>query len=61
VIPGKGHDVLVDALAPLTPRRQCLCVGSPRAHPAISWRACAAVSPPGMDDRVRFPGLQSGA
>jgi glycosyltransferase involved in cell wall biosynthesis len=57
VIPGKGHDVLVDALAALNGRRwQCLCVGTLDRDPAfvamLRRRAAAA----GMTDRVRFLG-----
>jgi glycosyltransferase involved in cell wall biosynthesis len=52
VIPGKGHDVLVDALATLNGRPwRCLCVGSLERDPAfvasVSRRA---------DSRLRFAG-----
>ena len=62
VIPGKGHDVLLDALATLTGLRwQCLCVGSLERDAmfveCLRRRAAAA----GMDDRVRFSGPQAGA
>jgi glycosyltransferase involved in cell wall biosynthesis len=57
VIPGKGHDVLVDALASLTSDRwQCLCVGSierDRAFVASLRRRALEV---GMNGRLRFSG-----
>jgi glycosyltransferase involved in cell wall biosynthesis len=57
VIPGKGHDVLVDALASLTGDRwQCLCVGSierDRAFVASLRRRAFEV---GMNGRLRFTG-----
>jgi glycosyltransferase involved in cell wall biosynthesis len=57
VIPGKGHDVLVDALASLTGHRwQCLCVGSierDRAFVASLRRRAFDV---GMNGRLRFSG-----
>jgi glycosyltransferase involved in cell wall biosynthesis len=62
VIPGKGHDVLVDALAPLTSFRwQCLCVGSLERDPAFVARVRRRAADNGMDRRLRFPGPQSGA
>ncbi len=57
VIPGKGHDVLVDALASLTGDRwRCLCVGSierDRAFVASLRRRAFEV---GMNGRLRFSG-----
>jgi glycosyltransferase involved in cell wall biosynthesis len=62
VIPGKGHDVLVEALAPLTDLRwQCRCVGSLERDPAFVARLRRSVADGGMDERVRFSGLQAGA
>ena len=62
VIPGKGHDVLVDALAPLTGLRwECLCVGSLEHDPAFVARLRRRVAAGGMDSRVRFSGPQAGA
>jgi glycosyltransferase involved in cell wall biosynthesis len=62
VIPGKGHDVLVDALAQLTDLRwHCLCVGSLERDPAFVARLRRRVAAGVMDDRVRFPGPQAGA
>jgi glycosyltransferase involved in cell wall biosynthesis len=57
VIPGKGHDVLVDALATLNGRRwQCLCVGTVERDPAfvasLRRRACED----GMTGRLSFSG-----
>jgi glycosyltransferase involved in cell wall biosynthesis len=62
VIPGKGHDVLVDALAPLTSLRwQCLCVGSLQRDPAFVKRVRRRAADGGMERRLRFPGPQAGA
>jgi len=60
VIPGKGHDVLLDALAPLTGLRwQCHCVGSLERDPAFVERLRRRVLEGGMDGRVRFAGPQA--
>jgi glycosyltransferase involved in cell wall biosynthesis len=62
VIPGKGHDVLLDALATLTGLRwQCLCVGSLERDPIFVERLRRRVAAGGMDGRVRFSGPQAGA
>ena len=62
VIPGKGHDVLLEALTTLTGLRwQCLCVGSLERDPVFVERLRRRVSAAGMDDRVRFSGPQAGA
>ena len=62
VIPGKGHDVLLDALATLTSRHwQCLCVGSLERDPIFVERLRRRVVAAGLDDRVRFAGPQTGA
>ena len=62
VIPGKGHDLLVDALAPLTSLRwQCLCVGSIERDPAFVARVRRRAADSGLDRRLRFPGPQTGA
>ena len=58
VIPGKGHDVLVDALALL--RRggwQCLCVGSLERDPRFAARIRRRAADGGLD--VRFSGPQT--
>jgi glycosyltransferase involved in cell wall biosynthesis len=62
VIPDKGHDVLLDALAPLTGLRwQCECVGSLERDPAFVERLRSRVLDGGMDGRVRFSGPQAEA
>lgn len=62
VIPGKGHDVLIDALAPLTRLRwQCLCVGSLERDPVFANGVRRRVRDGGMDNRVRFSGVQADA
>jgi glycosyltransferase involved in cell wall biosynthesis len=62
VIPAKGHDVLLDALATLTGLRwQCLCVGSLERDPVFVERLRRRVVAGGMDGRVRFSGPQAGA
>jgi glycosyltransferase involved in cell wall biosynthesis len=62
VIPGKGHDVLLDALAPLAGLRwQCECVGSLERDPAFVERLRLRVLDGGMDGRVRFWGPQAEA
>ena len=58
VIPGKGHDVLVDALAQL--RRggwHCLCVGSLERDPRFAARIRRRAADGGLD--VRFSGSQT--
>ena len=50
VIPGKGHDVLLDALATLTGLRwQCLCVGSLERDPMFVERLRRRVAAGGME------------
>jgi glycosyltransferase involved in cell wall biosynthesis len=62
VIPGKGHDVLLDALAMLMGLRwQCLCVGSLERDPIFVERLRRRVVAGEMDGRVRFSGPQAGA
>jgi glycosyltransferase involved in cell wall biosynthesis len=62
VIPGKGHDVLLDALATLAGLHwQCLCVGSLERDPIFVERLRRRVVAGGMDGRVRFSGPQAGA
>jgi glycosyltransferase involved in cell wall biosynthesis len=57
VIPGKGHDVLLDALAQLAGLRwQCECVGSLERDPAFVERLRLRLLDGGMEDRVRFSG-----
>jgi glycosyltransferase involved in cell wall biosynthesis len=62
VIPGKGHDVLLDALAPLTELRwNCHCVGSLDRDPAFVERLRRRALDGGLDGRVRFSGPQAEA
>jgi glycosyltransferase involved in cell wall biosynthesis len=62
VIPGKGHDVLLDALVMLTGLRwHCLCVGSLERDPVFAEDLRRRVVESGMDGRVRFPGPQTEA
>jgi glycosyltransferase involved in cell wall biosynthesis len=61
VIRGKGHDVLVDALATLGRLRwQWLCVGSLEREPAFAEGLRDRVRDGGIEDRVSFSGPQSG-
>jgi glycosyltransferase involved in cell wall biosynthesis len=61
VIPDKGHDVLLDALATATdlPWR-CTCVGSLDRDPAFADGMRRRARDGGLDDRVRFPGPRTG-
>jgi glycosyltransferase involved in cell wall biosynthesis len=60
VVPGKGHDVLLDALATLMGLRwHCLCVGSLERDPIFVERLRRRVAAGEMDGRVRFSGPQA--
>jgi glycosyltransferase involved in cell wall biosynthesis len=60
VIPGKGHDVLLDALAPLAGLRwDCRCVGSLERDPAFVERLRRRMVDSGIDGRVRFSGTEA--
>jgi glycosyltransferase involved in cell wall biosynthesis len=62
VIPGKGHDVLLDALATMTDLSwDCLCVGSLDRDPAYAASLRRRVLEDELGDRVRFPGPRIGA
>ena len=62
VIPGKGHDVLLDALAPLTGLRwHCQCVGGLERDPDFVERLRRRVLDSGIDGRMRFSGAQAEA
>ncbi|MFL5927684.1 MAG: glycosyltransferase family 4 protein [Gaiellaceae bacterium] len=62
VIPGKGHDVLLEALAMLNGLAwRCLCVGSLERDPAFVERLRRRLLDDGMDGRVRFAGPQTEA
>lgn len=59
VIPGKGHDVLLDALASLNGRRwRCLCVGTLERDPAYVARLRRQALARGMAARMQFAGAQ---
>ncbi len=62
VVPGKGHDVLVEALAAVAdlPWR-CDCVGSLERDPAFVRWVARDVRRSGLDHRVTFPGPRTGA
>jgi len=60
VTPGKGHDVLLDALAMLTDLRwNCLCVGSVERDAAFAERLRRRVVDSGLHGRVDFSGTQT--
>jgi glycosyltransferase involved in cell wall biosynthesis len=62
VIPGKGHDVLLEALASLTGFRwHCHCVGSLERDPAFVQQLRSRVLDAGMERRVHFSGPQAEA
>lgn len=62
VIPGKGHDVLIDALTPLTRLRwECHCVGSLDRDPVFVDALRRRVRDSGMNGRVHFAGTQADA
>lgn len=59
VIPGKGHDVLLDALATLNGRRwRCLCVGTLERDPGYVATLRRRALDRGMDGRLRFAGAR---
>jgi glycosyltransferase involved in cell wall biosynthesis len=61
VIPGKGHDMLLDALATITDLSwDCLCVGSLDRDPAFAESLRRRLLDDGLGDRVRFPGPRIG-
>jgi glycosyltransferase involved in cell wall biosynthesis len=62
VIPGKGHDVLLDALATMTDLSwDCVCVGSMDRDPAFAESLRRRTLDDELGDRVRFPGPRIGA
>ncbi|HEX6762930.1 MAG TPA: glycosyltransferase family 4 protein [Gaiellaceae bacterium] len=62
VIPGKGHDLLLDALSGLAGLPwDCRCVGSLERDPAFVERLRRRVLDGGMDGRVHFTGPQAAA
>ena len=59
VIPGKGHDLLLDALAPLKDLHwKCDCVGSVERDPAFVERLRHRALDGGLDGRLCFSGVQ---
>jgi glycosyltransferase involved in cell wall biosynthesis len=59
--PGKGHDVLIDALAMAADLSwRCICVGSLDRDPAFAGEVRRRARDRGLDDRVRFPGPCTG-
>lgn len=57
VVPRKGHDVLVRALARLAHLPwECVCAGSLDRHPDHAARVLAGVEARGLSGRVRFTG-----
>jgi glycosyltransferase involved in cell wall biosynthesis len=62
VIPGKGHDVLVEALASLPGFSwHCQCVGTLERDPAFVEKLRRRVLDGGIEGRVRFSGPQATA
>lgn len=62
VTPGKGHDVLLDALAMVTDLSwRCTCVGSLVRDPTFADGVRRRARDSGLRDRVRFPGPCTGA
>ncbi len=60
VIPGKGHDVLIDALAELAGSWRCVCVGSLERDPGFVEQLRRRLHDLGLEDRVQFLGPLSG-
>jgi len=62
VIAGKGHDVLLEALAATDDLAwSCVCVGSLEREPAFVEALRARVRAAGLSHRVQFTGPRSGA
>jgi len=62
VIPRKGHDVLVEALAAVTDRRwTCRFVGALDRAPGHVDRVCRLIRERGLADRIRLVGPRAGA
>ena len=61
VTPGKGHDVLVEALSAVRERAwRCTCVGSLDRDPAFAAGVRRATRETGLDDRLRWTGAHGG-
>lgn len=57
VVPRKGHDVLLDALAPMLDRAwRLVCVGSLERDPVWAERVVQRVRDSALEDRVTFTG-----
>jgi glycosyltransferase involved in cell wall biosynthesis len=61
VIPGKGQDVLIEALAAVDGDWGCTFVGSLERDPDFVDRLRGRVRHHGLDERVRFEGPRAGA
>jgi glycosyltransferase involved in cell wall biosynthesis len=62
VTPGKGHDVLLAALATLTDLSwRCVCLGTLTREPGFVERLGRQARDGGIADRVRFAGPRTGA
>jgi glycosyltransferase involved in cell wall biosynthesis len=61
VIPGKGHDVLIDALVSLPGAWHCVCVGALERDPVYAGRLQRRVAASGLAERVRFIGTRARA
>ena len=62
VTPGKGHDVLLAALATIRDLSwRCLCVGTLTRDPGFVERLGCQARDGGIGDRVRFTGPRTGA
>ena len=62
VTPGKGHDVLLDALSTMPELRwHCRCVGSLDRDPAFARRLRLRSADLGLGQRLSFPGPGAGA
>jgi glycosyltransferase involved in cell wall biosynthesis len=61
VTPGKGHDVLLDALTATAELRwRCRCVGSLDRDPAFAERVRLRAARGGIAQRMSFPGPETG-
>jgi glycosyltransferase involved in cell wall biosynthesis len=61
VVPGKGQDVLVAALADVSDLGwRCVCVGSLDRDPAFADRVCRQAGAGRIDDRLRLVGPRTG-
>jgi glycosyltransferase involved in cell wall biosynthesis len=62
VTPGKGHDVLLEALAAIIDLSwRCVCVGTLTRDPGFVERLGRQARDGGIGDRVRFAGPRTGA